>query len=108
MQQAKGDWLWLGTVWVKKSEVLLLDDAPAYFTNLINRGTNNVVGYVMRGVSWLAKHEFDNAVKGTRLSACSHATRHSIACGARRSAASTLTIAPWPILPRQSGWIRAI
>jgi hypothetical protein len=63
VQQANGDWLWLGTVWVKKGDVVLLDDAPAYFTNLVNRGTNNVVGYVMRGVSWLEKHEFDNAVK---------------------------------------------
>ncbi|MGH7139144.1 MAG: tetratricopeptide repeat protein [Pirellulales bacterium] len=63
VQQINGDWLWLGTVWVKKDEVLLLDDAPAYFTTLIDGGKDKGIGYLLRGVSWLAKHEFENAVK---------------------------------------------
>ncbi|HVA45054.1 MAG TPA: tetratricopeptide repeat protein, partial [Pirellulales bacterium] len=63
VQKVNGDWLWVGTVWVKQDEVLRLDDAPAYFTGLIDKGTNNVVGYALRGVSWLVKHEFENAIK---------------------------------------------
>ncbi|HQU43891.1 MAG TPA: hypothetical protein PK867_13825, partial [Pirellulales bacterium] len=63
VQKVNGDWLWVGTVWVKQDEVLRLDDAPAYFTGLIDKGTNNLVGYLLRGVSWLVKHEFDNAIK---------------------------------------------
>jgi tetratricopeptide (TPR) repeat protein len=63
VRQVSGDWLWLDVAWVKKDDVVLLDDAPGYFTGLINRGTNNVAGYALRGVSWLVKREFDNAVK---------------------------------------------
>jgi tetratricopeptide (TPR) repeat protein len=62
VQQVQGDWLWLGMAWVQKSDVVLLDDAPAYFTQVIARG-NNLVGYLLRGVSWLSKREFDNAIK---------------------------------------------
>lgn len=63
VEKVSGPWLWLGVAWVKQDDVLLLDDAPAYFTKLLGRGTNDVVAYAMRGVSWLCKREYDNAIK---------------------------------------------
>ena len=63
VQQVKDDWLWLGAAWLRKDEVVPIDDAPAYYTKLIDRGTNPLVGYLLRGVSWLVKREFDNAAK---------------------------------------------
>ncbi len=61
--KVNGPWLWLGIAWVKQDDVLLLDDAPAYYTKLLNRGTHNVLAYALRGVSWLSKREYDNAAK---------------------------------------------
>jgi tetratricopeptide (TPR) repeat protein len=63
VEKVNGDWLWLSVAWVKADEVVLLDDAPAYYTTLIDDGTQVAKGYLLRGVSWLAKREFDNAVK---------------------------------------------
>src|SRR5947209_3988147 len=58
VQHINGDWLWLGNAWVKKTEVVSIDDAPAYFTEVIQGGANKLVGYLLRGVSWLEKREF--------------------------------------------------
>jgi len=60
-----GDWLWLGTAWVKKDQVLLLDDAPDYYSKLIAQddAASRLVGYALRGVAWLTKREYDNAIK---------------------------------------------
>lgn len=63
VEQVKGDWLWLGGAWVKRGQVVLLDDAPAYYTELIRGNARHVDAYVLRGVSWMEKREFDNAIK---------------------------------------------
>lgn len=62
VEKVNGQWLWLGTAWVKSDDVLALDDAPAYYTKLLNRGVDNVA-YALRGLTWLTKREYDNAVK---------------------------------------------
>lgn len=63
--KVNGAWLWLGSAWVKQDQVVLLDDAAAYYTDLIARGDaeGRAVGYALRGVTWLTKREFDNAIK---------------------------------------------
>lgn len=63
VEQVNGDWLWLGVAWVKKADAVGLDDAPAYFTKLIDSGRNVVSNYMLRAVSWLSLNEFENAVK---------------------------------------------
>ncbi|HJT36366.1 MAG TPA: tetratricopeptide repeat protein [Pirellulales bacterium] len=63
VEKVNGQWLWLGVAWVKQDEVLLLDDAPAYYTELLNRGTHDNWAYALRGLSWLTKREYDSAVK---------------------------------------------
>ncbi|HEX3872091.1 MAG TPA: tetratricopeptide repeat protein, partial [Pirellulales bacterium] len=62
--QVQDPWLWLGIAWVHKDQVLSIDDAPAYYTGLIKRsGGRNANDYLLRGVSWLAKWEYANALK---------------------------------------------
>jgi len=61
--QAKDGWLWVGTAWVRPSDVVPLADAPAYFTALLNSGRSKVLAYALRGVSWYALREYDNAIK---------------------------------------------
>lgn len=65
VDKVNGQWLWLGSAWVKQDQVVLLDDAPDYYSQLIGRGdaANRLVGYALRGVAWLAKREYDNAIK---------------------------------------------
>lgn len=63
VEKVNGQWLWVRVAWVKQDDVVLLDDAPAYYTKLLNRGTHNAVAYALRGVSWLTKREYDNAIK---------------------------------------------
>jgi len=61
--QAKDGWLWVGTAWVRPTDVVPLADAPAYFTALLKSGRSNIVAYALRGVSWQALREYDNAIK---------------------------------------------
>jgi tetratricopeptide (TPR) repeat protein len=61
--QAKDGWLCVETAWVRPAEVVLLADAPAYFTTLLKSGKDNVLAYTLRGVAWHARREYDNAIK---------------------------------------------
>jgi tetratricopeptide (TPR) repeat protein len=49
--------------WFDKDKAVLLDDAPAYFTDVIRAKPNDAWPWGMRGAAWLAKGEFDNAIK---------------------------------------------
>jgi tetratricopeptide (TPR) repeat protein len=62
VEQVNGDWLWLGNAWVKKSETLRLEEAPAYFTKLIESGNNVTVGYMLRAITWQALNQYESAV----------------------------------------------
>jgi tetratricopeptide (TPR) repeat protein len=61
--KVKDGWLWVGTAWVRPSDVVPLADAPAYFTELLKTGRKAVLAYALRGVSWYARREYDNAIK---------------------------------------------
>jgi tetratricopeptide (TPR) repeat protein len=63
--EVNGPWLWLGGAWVKEDDVVKLADAPAYYTTLINRTPNYPAAYVLRGLSWMLKGDYDNALKDT-------------------------------------------
>ena len=64
VEQVNGDWMWMGAAWVRKQDVIAIDDAPTYYTGLIQRtGGKAAVAYALRGVSWLCKREYAFAVK---------------------------------------------
>lgn len=65
VESVQGDWLWLGGGWVKQDQALRLDDAPTYYTQLIASGNaeKKAIGYLLRGVTWVTKREYDNAIK---------------------------------------------
>ena len=49
--KVNGEWLWLGSAWVKQDQVVLLDDVPDYYSQLIGRGdaASRLVGYARAG-----------------------------------------------------------
>lgn len=66
VEKVEGDWLWIGTAWIKPDETIQLDDAADYYTQLIARSSaldDKAVGYLLRSVTWLSKREYDNAIK---------------------------------------------
>ena len=63
VSKVEGDWAWIGKAWVKRGEVITLDDAPAYFTRTINKDPRAAYAYLLRGVAWTLKREYDNAIK---------------------------------------------
>lgn len=49
--------------WFDKSLAVLLDDAPAYFTSVIQKDPGDPDAYYMRAVAWNLKGELDRAIK---------------------------------------------
>lgn len=59
-----GNWLWIGTAWARPDDLVRAADAPGYFTDLMRRRPGEAgLWYQLRGVAWILKHEYDNAVK---------------------------------------------
>lgn len=48
--------------WFHKSEAVLLDDAPAYYTGLIRSSPNDADAYFMRAIGWKLKGESEQAL----------------------------------------------
>jgi tetratricopeptide (TPR) repeat protein len=49
--------------WMRKTDVVLLEDAVAFFTTQIAARPNDASGYSRRGSAWKSKGEFDQALK---------------------------------------------
>jgi tetratricopeptide (TPR) repeat protein len=49
--------------WAKKSDFVLTRDAPAYFTDVIRANPADSFALTMRGLGWLYRGEYDNAIK---------------------------------------------
>ena len=65
VQDVNGEWLWVGAHrkgYVHRSQVVTLDDAPAYYTNIINGSRRNVWAYHCRGIAWRLNGELDLAI----------------------------------------------
>jgi tetratricopeptide (TPR) repeat protein len=65
VQNVNGPWLWVGDDrkgWVHRNHVVTLDDAPAYYTRLINRNPRNAWAYNFRAVAWRHRGDFDRAI----------------------------------------------
>lgn len=58
-----GSWLYVGSAWVQRDQLVLIEDAPAYYTTLIQRGSSVTAAYALRGVSWFTLGEHENAVR---------------------------------------------
>jgi len=61
--KTNGEWLWVGRSWVDRADVVLLADAPAYYTEYLRNNPNSSAAYINRGLSWDDKGEYDNAIK---------------------------------------------
>ena len=65
VQEVKGEWLWVGDHrkgWVRRSQVVTLDEAPAYYTQLINDNQHKAWAYYYRAAAWLGKGDLDKAL----------------------------------------------
>ena len=58
-----GDWLWLGRAWVRKSDVMSVNDALDYFTDYTKKKPKDAWGWRHRGTVWNTKGEYENAIK---------------------------------------------
>lgn len=66
VHKVNGEWLWIGGAkkgWVHRNQVLTLDEAPAYYTEVINRRDNWLVwAYAKRALAWTERGELDSAI----------------------------------------------
>ncbi len=56
-----GEWLWVGSAWIRKSDVRTVEQALDYFTDEIRRQPS-AMPYLGRGSVWKEKGELENAV----------------------------------------------
>ena len=62
MTKVEGDWLWLGRAWVRKTEVMTVEQALAFWTEEIRRNPTVSRAYGNRSSAWNAQGELDNAI----------------------------------------------
>ncbi len=58
-----GDWLWLDKAWVHKDDVLLPEQAIAYWSDQIQKNPSAAQNWNNRGTMWKDKGELDPALK---------------------------------------------
>ena len=61
--QVNGDWLWIGKAWVKKSDVVPLEQSEKYYTTFLRHNPMSAWAYDMRGTLRKNLGQFDNAVR---------------------------------------------
>jgi tetratricopeptide (TPR) repeat protein len=66
VDRVNGDWLWVdsGNIqgWVKKGDVVLFEQAIAYFTDVIRKDESDEYAHVSRGIAWHQHREHEQAV----------------------------------------------
>lgn len=65
VQDVDGDWLCVGDShkgWVQRTDVVTLDQATQYYTELINRGEQPAWAYNLRATAWQHKGDLDRAI----------------------------------------------
>jgi tetratricopeptide (TPR) repeat protein len=66
IKKVDGQRFWVGDRepgWVNREEVVLIADAPAYYTRLIEKNPRDAWAYSMRAIAWNALGELDKAIK---------------------------------------------
>jgi tetratricopeptide (TPR) repeat protein len=65
VQNVNGNWLWVGEQrqgWIERSQVVTVDEAPVYYTGLIQQNPNDDWAYSMRGNVWKLTGQLDAAI----------------------------------------------
>lgn len=60
--KVEGDWLWVGRAWVRKTDVMTIEQALAFWTEEIRRNPTASHAYGNRASAWDEKGELDNAI----------------------------------------------
>jgi tetratricopeptide (TPR) repeat protein len=60
--KTNGDWLWVGTGWIAKSDVVPYDQAIAYFTGQIRRDSSDSRNYHNRALAYESIGDLDKAI----------------------------------------------
>jgi tetratricopeptide (TPR) repeat protein len=63
VEDVNGEWLWLGRAWVRKSDVVLPEQAIDYLTELIRQNPSRPRYWTARGSAWHDRGKVDNAIK---------------------------------------------
>ncbi len=62
VSEVNGEWLWVGRAWIRKTDVLTVEQALDYYTDEIRREPSGAA-FNARGNVWQEKGELDNAIK---------------------------------------------
>jgi tetratricopeptide (TPR) repeat protein len=61
--KVEGNWVWLGRAWVRKADVMLLDQAVTYYSDQVRRNAKSPQAWFRRANCWKAKGELNKALK---------------------------------------------
>jgi tetratricopeptide (TPR) repeat protein len=63
IKEVNGDWLWVDNAWVRSGDVIKVDDAPAYYAQVLRQSPGRHDAYLLRGLAFSLKHDYANAIK---------------------------------------------
>lgn len=63
VEDENGDWLWLGRAWIRKGDVMDLQQAFDFYTSKINSQSRNAAAWCARGAVLQEKGELEKAIR---------------------------------------------
>lgn len=61
--KVNGDWVWIGRAWVRKTDLVPLEQAAQFYTEFLKGNPTSAWGYDMRGTVWKDQGNAENAIK---------------------------------------------
>ncbi|MFO0884692.1 MAG: tetratricopeptide repeat protein [Pirellulales bacterium] len=62
VSEVNGEWLWVGRAWIRKSDVMLAQEALDFYTDVIRQNPSSEA-WACRANVWMEKGEVENAIK---------------------------------------------
>jgi tetratricopeptide (TPR) repeat protein len=75
-----GDWLWVGSAWVRRNEVVKQTDGTTYYTRVVRENPRHAGALLLRGVTFHLKRDYANAIKDFTEVIRIEPTAHSAYC----------------------------
>ncbi|MEZ6123966.1 MAG: tetratricopeptide repeat protein [Planctomycetaceae bacterium] len=63
VEDVQGDWLWLGRAWMRRSDVMTLNEAFDHYVDEVRRNPGSAQAWRRRAGCWAEKGELTNAIK---------------------------------------------
>ena len=63
VKEEKGEWVWLGRAWMKKSDCMNVDEALAYYSEAVRRNPKSPAALRRRAACWTGEDDQEKAMK---------------------------------------------